>query len=330
MFDLRSSPVYKALRYPFWVVVPLQIMFGVLATLFLLFYLFPKPHPLAGDFTQNETIGIFLICAAINIWCILYWLFYLVRLKRLLPPLSPAEAKAHIEKGGEMNGADFLDLEAAQVLYRAILFAKKHDIALSAIVVLFALLHTRRVEFIFSRLLVNKKEFEKGVEVIVNSQFKLKPNERMLGEEFSLILARALEAAADRSLPFITFGSIFGAVVEGDKTIQRLFFDFGVRKEDMAQVIMWEEAYYKEYVAPKSFLENFMRVKGLADDWVYGYTPTLNVYGREIAVRSIESEAHMHILARGEEIDEVETILARSGKNNVVLVSESGAGKTSV
>ncbi|MBI1754980.1 ATP-dependent Clp protease ATP-binding subunit, partial [Candidatus Azambacteria bacterium] len=98
----------------------------------------------------------------------------------------------------------------------------------------------------------------------------------------------------------------------------------------MAQVIVWEEAYYKEYALPKPFLANFMRVKGLADDWVYGYTPTLNVYGREIAVRSVESEAHMHILARGEEIDEVETILARSGKNNVVLVSESGVGKTSV
>ncbi|MEK7493907.1 MAG: ATP-dependent Clp protease ATP-binding subunit, partial [Patescibacteria group bacterium] len=71
-------------------------------------------------------------------------------------------------------------------------------------------------------------------------------------------------------------------------------------------------------------------VKGLADDWVYGYTPTLNAYGKEVAVRSVRSEEHMHILMRKEEAEEIETILARSGKNNVVLVGESGVGKTSV
>ncbi len=311
-------------------VAPVQVMFGALAVFFLLLYLFPRPHPVAGDVTQSQTLGLFLLFVAVNAWCILYWLFYLLRLQKLPAPASLSDARAQIEKGIEFNEADFLDMEAARLVYKMIIFARKHNIAVSAMCALFILLKSRRAEFIFSRLLISKAEFEKSVEVIVHSQFARTQDERILGPEFSRLMRAALADAAERRAPFIGFSNLFYAAVSADKTIQRLLFDFGVRKEDVFQVLKWEEEHHKEYGSPKPFLANFSRVQGLADDWAYGYTPLLDAYGKEMAVHSIESEAHMHILARDEEIGEVEAILARSGKNNVVLVGESGTGKSAV
>ena len=38
----------------------------------------------------------------------------------------------------------------------------------------------------------------------------------------------------------------------------------------------------------------------------------------------------MHILARTREIDQLEMVLAKSGKNNAILVGEPGVGRKSV
>lgn len=330
MFNLHASKIYKALRYPLWAVIPAQIIFGMLAVLFLLLFLFPKQNPAVQDVTQGEALGLFLMVIAVNIWCIFAWMFYLMRLKTVSPPMTLANAEEYIKRGGEVNYADYASIASARVLHRAALVAHKKNITLSPIVLLYALIQERRSDFIFSRLLINKVEFAKSVEVIANSQYARAPEEPMCGAECNAMLAQALALGVAWENRFISFANLFSAVVSVDKTIQRLFFDFGVKKEDVYSVAKWAEQYNKEYGKTPKFTANFTGVKGLADDWVYGYTPTLDAYGKEVAVHSVQSEQHMHILARKEEIEGIETILARSGKNNVVLVGESGVGKTSI
>ena len=330
MFNLYASKIYKALRYPLWAVIPAQIVFGMLAVLFLLLFLFPKPTPAATDITQGEALGLFLMVMAVNTWCIFAWMFYLLQLKKITPPMTLANAEEYIRRGGEINFADYVSLAAGRALHRGAVIARKKNIALSPIVMLHALIQERRSDFIFSRLLINKVEFAKSVEVIANSQYERKPEEPMCGAECTVVLTEAMKRGVNSENVFLSFSNLFSAVVGTDKTIQRLFFDFGVKKEDVFAVAEWAEDYSNEYGKPMPFAANFTGVKGLADDWVYGYTPTLDTYGKEVAVRSVQSEEHMHVLARTEEIEEIETILARSGKNNIVLVGESGVGKTSI
>ena len=298
--------------------------------LFLLLFLFPKPTPAATDLTQSETLGLFLVIVAVNIWCIFAWVFYLLQLKKLTPPMTLANAEDFIRRGGDINFADYVSLAAGRALHRAAVIAQKKNITLSPIVMLYALIQEKRSDFIFSRLLINKTEFVKSVEVIANSQHERKPEEPMCGVECNTVLSAALARGVASENVFLSFSNLFSGVVGADKTIQRLFFDFGVKKEDVFAVAEWAEDYSNEYNKPVPFSANFTGVKGLADDWVYGYTPTLDAYGKEIAVHSVQSEQHMHILARKEEIEGIEMILARSGKNNVVLVGESGVGKTSI
>lgn len=332
MFNLQQSQVYKVLRYPIWFVIPAQIIFAMLATLFLLFFLFPKPEPAPAptDLNPEQALGLFLIMAAINVWFVFFWMFYSFYLKKTRLAVSLSEVKNYFASGIDFNVAEFLDFEAAKAMEKAVVFAARRKIALSPIVVLYALLRNRRTEFIFNRLLVNKQDFEKSIEVIVSSQYRLEPGQSLYQQDFRKLLEIALDVAYEKGYRQITLSGIFAAAVLSDKTIQRIFFDFGVRKEDVLRAADWEERYFSEYFTPKPFLSNFKRVRGLADEWAFGYTPTLNVYGKNIEVYSASSAQHMHILARSREIDQLETILAKSGKNNVVLVGEPGVGRKSV
>lgn len=330
MFNLYSAKIHRAVRYPIYVVIPAQILFFMLAVLFLLFWIFPAPQSMAGGLTEEMALSAFLILTAVNIWLVLLWMFYSARLKNIAPPSSPEEAAERLKNGENLNLADYLDLESARVMERAIHFARRKNIALSSAVILHSLLKSKRTDFIFRRLLVNKDEFQKSVEVIADSQFRLNPEEIMYSKEFEAIMNSALSFAARRQNKFLVASDIFSALMETDKTIQRLFFDFGVKKEDLLNVALWEERYYDDYAVLPSFTSNFTKIKGIADDWAYGYTPTLDVYSRRVAVNSKEAKDHMHILARQPQIDQLETILAKSGKNNAVLVGEAGVGKKSV
>lgn len=329
-FDLHTSAAYKAVHYPVRIVIPGQMLFTFLSILFLLFFIFPKQHIASTDFSQSDWLGLFLIVLSVNVWFLFSWMFYLMRLKHI-DAGQPLDGVAnYVEKGGEVNVADYLDFESVKLFYRAIVYAKHKNIALSPIVLLYVFLENKRSDFIFSRLLINKEDFAKSVEIIVSSQFQLNPNETMYGAEFTALCAALLAYAGKKRYRFITIDIILSGIIMQDRTIQKLFFDFHVKKDDVLKVAEWEEHYHFEHGTTKPFTSNFTGVKGLADDWVYGYTPTLDSYAHDIAVHSLESAEHTHIHAKDEQISQVETILAQSGRNNVVLIGEAGVGKKSV
>ncbi|OGD34673.1 hypothetical protein A2988_04200 [Candidatus Azambacteria bacterium RIFCSPLOWO2_01_FULL_46_25] len=330
IFDLHTSEAYKAVKYPVRVVVPGQIVFTLLSVLFFLFFLFPKPNLSPTDFSPADALGLFLVCISVNVWFLFFWMFYLLRLRHVPEPLRLDEVWQYVQKGGQVNAANYLDLAAVELFYKADLYARRKNIAVDPIVLLHGYLKTRRSDFMFSRMLINKTDFEKSVEIIVNSQFQRKPDETMHGAAFDAVVLAALEDAAQKKYHFITLDVVVRAIVARDMTIQKIFFDFGVKKDDVMNVSEWEEHYHFEHEVAKPFLFNFRGVKGLADDWVYGYTLTLDAYAHDIAVHSLESAEHTHIHAKEDEIGQVETILAQSGRNNVVLIGEAGVGKKSV
>ncbi len=329
-FDLHTSAAYKAVRYPVWVVIPGQILFTFLSVLFLLFFIFPKQHITSMDFTQADWLGLFLMALSVNVWFLFFWMFYLLRLKKIKKGESLEGIAKSVEQGGDANIADYLDFQSVELFYRAILYAKRKNISLSPIVILSVYLQNRRSDFVFSRLLINKDDFAKSMEIIVSSQFPLNPNESMYSPEFMSLCEVLLMDAGKKKYRAITIDSILSGIVTQDKTIQKIFFDFHVKKDDVLKVAEWEEHFNFEYGTVKPFKSNFTGVRGLADDWVYGYTPTLDTYAHDIAVHSLESAEHTHIHAKDEQIGQVETVLAQSGHNNVILIGEAGVGKKSV
>src|SRR3990172_11345204 len=103
MFNLTKSRTYKALKYPIWFVIPAQIIFARLAMLFLLFFLFPKPQSAPTDVGSEQSLGLFLIVATVNIFLSLFWMFYSFRLKRVGKVMPLAEVKNYFAGGADLN-----------------------------------------------------------------------------------------------------------------------------------------------------------------------------------------------------------------------------------
>ena len=128
MFNLYKAEIHKAVRYPIHVVIPAQILLFMLATLFLLFWIFPSPEAGVGE---RLALGAFLALVSVNVWCALFWMFYSLRLKLVAPPMTPAEAIEFLKSGQDVNLAEYLDFDAARAMEKAIHFARKKNIALS-------------------------------------------------------------------------------------------------------------------------------------------------------------------------------------------------------
>jgi ATP-dependent Clp protease ATP-binding subunit ClpC len=67
------------------------------------------------------------------------------------------------------------------------------------------------------------------------------------------------------------------------------------------------------------------RTGGVARDWSFGWTPTLNRFGMQMGGDSI-----FQLVAHEESLNQLMGIFSKNGRQNVVLVGQSGAGKTEI
>jgi len=68
---------------------------------------------------------------------------------------------------------------------------------------------------------------------------------------------------------------------------------------------------------------------GIARDWSFGWTPLLSRFGQNVS-QTIEGASMMNLPSHDQAIDQIINILSKNGKQNTVLVGESGVGKTRI
>ncbi len=327
MFNLKKTKTYYAILFPIFFV---KIVFwaSLFSTLLLLIdILFPKLYILPLTFLRVEVIGWFFISLFINLLFFSLYIFYNSFLRKE-EQVNLEDVLDSQKNNEDINLAEYLSYDAALAMRKAMRFTEKKHIKLSYNSIFLFLLENKRAKFIFDRLLINEEQFRKTLEVVVESQEKTVA-QYIDSSELEKILYDALLISQKKGNKKITFGSVFAAVVLSDDVLRNLFFDYGAKKEDVIDVSIWEENYHNEYFIKKSFIAGLGRVQGIADTWTYGYTPVLLKYTHEVSVSDRPGE-HIHALGREKEIEKIEEILSSSGKNNVILVGEPGAGRKNV
>ncbi len=139
------------------------------------------------------------------------------------------------------------------------------------------------------------------------------------------------DAAASSSGEEISPPDLFFGVYQNDSGINKLGDNLKLKKEDILNLITFEKAYYKTINKPSPLLNpNLIRSSGgIGRFWSSGYTKALEQFSREIEP-DLQSQNPLHFEAHKNTISEIETILGRSGKHNVILVGEAGTGKRTV
>lgn len=118
------------------------------------------------------------------------------------------------------------------------------------------------------------------------------------------------------------------AYFEQAPQLQKLLTENNLIIEELAEIVAWQERLWQKFARAPIFanpdrIQNHVHI-GI--DWAVGYTPALNRFARKI----IEPADHREYLAHQDVVNQVITILRRSGKHNVILVGDPGVGKDTI
>lgn len=135
----------------------------------------------------------------------------------------------------------------------------------------------------------------------------------------------AVAAKRDR----IGIGDSIYATCALDPTLQSIMTQHELTLTDIASVVAWQEHFWKLLEPPSPLLDtkNLKFTGGIGKDWASGYTSFLNRFSHDLTEEVTNPLYDLQFVAHKQQINEIERVLARSGKNNVILVGETGVGK---
>jgi len=139
--------------------------------------------------------------------------------------------------------------------------------------------------------------------------------------------ARANAIAAKRSE--VTEGDVLLALINKSDVFKKIMFEIHIEESDLKTVVEWHELlkkYRERYSLP--FWEKSWG-GGIGREWSFGYTPTLNQFAKNIT-QEVEYLGEVHVYGRSHELGEIERVLAKTGKNNVLLIGDHGIGKRTI
>ena len=253
-----------------------------------------------------------------------------VYLFRYIPKVLTANSLA----GENINLAEYLSLDAAKVISAGRREAQKRkQPSLNTIVLFLALLKNQCVLYILARAGINLPQFSDDLQTALSAGFGQGEKGEKTESDFTNSLIEAVKLAADFALTEkhrqVEVADIFYGLSQTDEFLKKVFFAYNLKTEDLANIVYWENSVFSEQERRKKFIspEFWSKTGGIGREWSFGYVPNLEKYSADISESIKRTGLGLHIIGHNREIRELERILSRSGKNNVLLIGEPGVGK---
>ena len=143
--------------------------------------------------------------------------------------------------------------------------------------------------------------------------------------DISAIWAEAIRLRDLTSSKNISAAILVVALINCNPRSQNLISHLQLDLDDLTNGILW-------YNHLRELIEEYRRPKltgGIARDWSFGWTPILNRFGQNVS-QQIDSVSLLTLPAHDQAIQQIVDIFSKNGRQNVVLVGPSGAGKTRI
>lgn len=248
-------------------------------------------------FSLTSSLGIFLLLLSFEI-------FYRFQIKHY----SHRTTLATFPDGA--NLADVFDQKLAK-LYLGSYGAPNKILSL--------LLHELEVQLFLARMGLERDSLEKL------------GNEKN-GQTFDLlgVTQKAYDLAKSRSASKIGTLDVFHGLFLSVKQFQKMAFDLDLKEDDLENIAFWVQEEVASLRRPFINLDELSSSPGIAQDWISGYTLETQRFTRDITKKVMARQNLPHLVGRDRELSQIEEVLSRDKKKNLILVGEPGIGKTTI
>ncbi len=345
-FNLKKTTIFrrvvwdKVLNFNF-----VNILKKLSSALFLFTFFFFSYGFLSNSFSlylNRKLLGLSLLFFNLNLICKLNHYFLDLKFKK---PKIKITIKQLIANPKKLNVAEVLDFKAAKIIYKTIKFAKanpdipfkkeekeaevkKETIKINSTILFFFLLkETEKLDFIFSRLLLDLNKTKKILKEELKN-FKGKKWVPEFSKDFQDTILDALKIAEKKHHLRIESRDLLSALAKNNGVFQKILIEARLKAEDVTNICWWVEDLEKRKKGKERFWEYKNLAKGgsIASDWASGYTPTLDKFSTDWS-DIVKAKGFREIVGMKKEMSAIERILSRNEINNVLLVGKPGQGR---
>ncbi|MDP2910358.1 MAG: ATP-dependent Clp protease ATP-binding subunit [bacterium] len=316
MFDLKKTKIYRAVLLERLPIIRqlafLKRLFSVLSVLLLFVFIYGFIPENFSQETNKRLLGLLIIFFVLTIAAFIKESFFESKIKK---PKLKQSIKEVLLFPDNKNLAEFLSFDSARALAKAL---KRNS---STHLFYYLLRDNPKLDFIFSRLLLNVNEIKK----------RLKKELRSASSTgFQDIIVSSLTMAKNRDHERIEIGDVLSVLAKNDPVFKEILTENGLKEDDIDNLTLWLDKIEKKNDQMKRFWsEGNLAEKGtLARQWTAGYTLTLDKYSRDLT--GVIRKRDIELVGHEQEIRAMERILSRGEINNVLVVGDSGTGKRSM
>jgi ATP-dependent Clp protease ATP-binding subunit ClpC len=217
-------------------------------------------------------------------------------------------------QNGQVNLANSFTLESAKLILKTRNVHILKDLMSS-------LLKNEKVIFAINRADTTSEEVRK---LLVTS--KLGEKEVNFGE----IVSAARNWAVKEGRSVIDKLDILLAIIDQSSEFKNLLFQKEIKAPDLLNIVFWTRTQLEK--DPRHFWEKPIESlgPGISEFWLGGWTPETESYAFDLTKHIRGGKIASLLVGRNQEIEQVEEVLSRSEKRNVLLLGPPGIGKTTI
>ncbi len=276
-------------------------IFGVIIRLGIFFTLALTIILLVTNGSHNLPLFIFSLLGTF----LMFEAFYRFKILKT----KPEENGSNVSE--KTNLADLVSLDLAKAFLLHSNWATTSDL-------ITVLLVNRKVNFVFSKAGISREDLKQ----VFQTQ-----------EEANLasLLQDALAFAEKDYVSYIDSLSLLTAIFANSKLLGKLLFDKELKFEDFINIVHWGRTFFHDREETVLFWERPTIALGIGMEsvWSGGWTLETEKFTKDISSEILKREENF-LVGRKKEILEVENILSRSERRNVILLGQPGLGKSTI
>lgn len=238
------------------------------------------------------------------------------------------------------NSAEFLTFHAAVIFSKAFAISsrlKEREVSTDSL--LLALADYKHSRYLFARLGIDIENFKsrliKSKKVFTGSlvsKISFSFTRPILSQSLQELLETMNDFRIQHQNNRITMADLIIGLFKHNGVFQKVLVERNLDENDLNSFTLWYERNVAFSKNKLRFwrLENLLRTRPIGSGWIYGYPELLSKYSYDMTAFFESGAQGLNIVGRDEEIKEIEQVLLKDEKQNILLVGETGVGKKSI